>query len=203
MAYNFDMENEEQTLSKLYKVFKDGYRPSRLKQSYCRTIKMNDGSIIKPLKILNCVAHAFFNPTNQVLRDYGFSHEDAVFGNFNPFKGPFSTFSEILHFVKDAGLKVEECSRKKQINQFGSWKVDAYFRMLFTNPDYHFMLQESRGIYSHKQGFDGDVAILCSAPKEYNNYQYCTSFLITNIHADENNKYNKPLLEHEAERILF
>ncbi len=196
------MITEEKTLSKLYRVFKDGYRPSRLKQSYKTWIEGNDEGMC-PREVFNCLGHAFFNPTNEVLKAYGFNKEDDIFGTFNPYKGPAATFSEILHFVRDTGLKVEECGRKKTITTFGSWKVDAYFRPLFTNPDYHFMLQESKGIYSHKQGFDGDVSILCSAPTEYRDYQYCATYLITNTHADENNKYNKPLFEHDADHILF
>lgn len=192
------MIKNEGTIKKLYKVFKDGYRPSRLKQTYCMWIKTNNREGFNPIDICNCVAHAFFNPTNEILKNYGFDSQDDIFGTFGANQGSAAVFSEILHFVKDVGLKVEECARDTTISNFKSWKVDAYFRYISTNPDYHFMLQESRGIYSHKWGFSGDVSVLCEAPEHYRNYDYCATYLITNIHADENNAYNKPLIEHTA-----
>ncbi len=196
------MVNNEKTISKLHEVFKAGYRPSRLKQSYRTWIKIGDHDEIHPIEVLNCLAHAFFNPTNEVLRDYKFTKSDDVFSFCNPTIGPDKTFSEILHFVKDVGLKAEECGRNKTVNQFESWKVDAYFKC-YPFADYHFMLQESKGIYSHKGGYVGDVQILCETPNEYFGYDYFATYLITNVHANENNPYNKPLLEHSVNHILY
>ena len=176
-------------------MFMDGYRPSRIAQSYKKILKIGNKTV-RPTDMINCFAHAFFNLTNGILIEYGFKIQDSSsFANLPIFLGPACCLDSAIYFAENVGLDVEECNRNDPIKHYGSWKVDAYFDS--NRPDYHFFLQESEGIYSHKMGFIGGLNVMLHQPNlDFKGYEYQATYMVTNRNTSASNKYNKPLSLH-------
>ncbi len=203
MIYNVFMIDRGKTLEKLYMVFKGGYRPSRLLQSYYDVTV--DQKFADVSQITNCLAHAFFNLTNDILLDYGFTKEDKE--TFRNWQGDESTiFDDVVHFVRDTGLKVEECSKTIILKDPKSWLVHAYFRPEdepWAKKDFHFVLDESPAgksvpFYTHRLGFRNEVMAFQGVPEKiFFGYTYHATYTVTNPNADFSNKYTKSMLERE------
>lgn len=195
------MIDRGKTLEKLYMVFKDGYRPSRLLQSY---YDVTVDQYFDRSRITNCLAHAFFNLTNEILRDYGFTDDDKE--TFRDWQGDAEKiFLDIEHFVSDVGLKIEKCPQKTILKDPKSWLVHAYYRPEddIWHKDFHFILDESPAgksvpFYTHRLGFRNEVMAYQGVPeKTFFNYTYQATYTVTNPNADFSNKYTISMLERE------
>ena len=157
-------ETSEYLIKKLYKIFKDGYRPARGGEPYDFFYKETAIGLYT-----NCLGHAMFNLTNAQFADYdirppryitenyycGFIDSiDDLDYDYNADKYLLDVekiFGEIETFVRETGLKIEECSETFAPEDFNSWKVACYLSEGLA--DYHFMLQEQNGVWSSKNGF--------------------------------------------------
>lgn len=185
-------------LRKLYKVFKDGYRPARGNEYY--NVKLDNG--VKAYEQVNCLGHVF-NLRNQQFNDYKIKPYK-MFGYFSGLRA--SRFKEdateqMFDFIKETGLKIEECDPKKTITDFKSWKVALYFHDTPWHKDFHFLLEDAPRNWSSKLGFEPYVEhnYELVPPKIYRNlvdnnpdpYEFYGTYKITNPNADENNRYVK------------
>ncbi|MCM1404574.1 MAG: hypothetical protein NC133_03715 [Prevotella sp.] len=185
-------EDREHLLRKLYKVFKDGYRPARGNESY--GTKLENGMVVSNL--VNCLGHVL-NLRNQQFDDYQINSR--LFGYFqglclsHNFKEDATKCT--FDFIKETGLKVEECAPQRKINDFKSWKIALYL----SHKDFHFFLEEAPREWSGKLGFENYVEhnFKLIPPKVYRNtveidpesYEFYGTYKITNPNADENNRY--------------
>ena len=150
----FETNQKKQTehvLSKLQQVFHDGYRPARGTEPYDFTLKNE----CKAYRLVNCFGH-MFNLKNQQLNDYQFGPYP-IYSAFNEIdKDPDNKASQrMLDFIKEIGLKVEECAPDKLIDDFKSWKIALYFGKYNNNQkDFHYLLEEAPGLWSSKIGFE-------------------------------------------------
>ncbi len=194
-----NQEKTEYILKVLHKVFKDGYRPARGNESYYK--KLKNGLYVG--NMINCMGH-IFNLRNQQFDDYKiepyklFSHGYS-YPYFTGFMKDAYKYEEsaklMLDFIKEVGLKVEECSPNEIISDFKSWKIALYF----SSRDFHYLLEDRHQNWSSKIGNKNLVEQIrgIEPPKEYQNqvdtfpniYNLYATYKITNKNADENNKY--------------
>jgi len=194
-----NQERTEYILKILYKIFKDGYRPARSNETYYK--KLKNGIYVG--NMINCMGH-IFNLRNQQFDDYeiepykSFSHGYA-YPYFTGFMKDAYKFDEsaklMIDFIREVGLKVEECYPNEKITDFKSWKIALYF----SSRDFHYLLEDSHQNWSSKIGNKNIVEQISTEepPKEYQNhvdtfpnlYNLYATYKITNKNADENNKY--------------
>jgi hypothetical protein len=140
-------------ITKLNKVVKTGYTPSRGAESYNYVTKL--GTNVSSLA--NCFEHACFNITNLHFDSCEISKKDAFeFGDFSiaAFAGAEYTKRELFHFVKKTGLDVSSCKPKSMLKN-NEWMVALYFcEGDYCIRDFHFMLQEKDKSWSSKLGFE-------------------------------------------------
>lgn len=192
-------EKTEYILRILQRVFEDGYRPARGNESYYK--KINNGLYVG--NMVNCMGH-IFNLRNQQFDDYKiepyklFSHGYAhpYFMGFMKGANKHDESAKLmLDFIKEVGLKVEECSPIESIKDFKSWKIALYF----SSNDFHYLLEDSPQNWSGKVGNKSIVEHVegIKLPMQYQNrvdtfpsiYNFYGTYKITNENADENNKY--------------
>ena len=191
------MNNQvESAIKILHTFFKQGYFPSRDRQSYGVFLPQ---AKIQAQNLVNCMAHACFNLTNAQLNTPAFQ-EFKGFYTGGMVDGNTDTkevqTEKMLHFIKEVGLKVEECDPDAVLKDFRSWKVGLYFRYsdVWEDLDYHYCLQEKDNTWSSKFS-----SYLQLDHFEYlraymlNGYEFEKCFIITNPNADENNQYVKEM----------
>jgi|GEM_PF-1912394 len=189
-------EDIQQLLTRLQKVFKDGYRPVRKTESYSVTIS----NYTKAFNVVNCLGHVF-NLTNQQLEDYHIVPY-RMFGCFPKLnkKSNFQTKHDLFDFIQETGLKIEECAPDKTITDFKSWKTALYFESDGRYKDFHFLLEDAPQIWSSKVGYTSYFEHLYEKvpPEQYHPlidnkyvYDFFGTYQITNPNADENNFYVK------------
>lgn len=197
------MEKEETKyiIKKLYKVFKDGYRPARRDESY--DVKLKNG--LYAGSMINCMGH-IFNLRNKQFDDYkikpcrvydfkGETYSEPYFTDFIKYHESKKDAELMLDFIKETGLKVAECAPDEDIRDFKSWKIALYF----SRGDFHYLLEDFAGSWSGKDGDSKVVEYFKSKkpPMEYyhahtqSKYKLFNTYKITNDNADENNKYVK------------
>ena len=134
--------NRESTLKKLRKVIKSGYTPSRGFQVYT----MPNSSI------LNCLAHACFNMTDEVCKANNFTLADAdSFRYFCAFSQEFTKLS-LFYFIEDTGLQLVPCEKQTSLKP-NEWEIALYFAIGDTDyDDFHFLLRENNKTWSSKFG---------------------------------------------------
>ena len=185
-------------LGKLRQVFRDGYRPARGAESY--NVRLKNG--LWAYQQVNCLGHVF-NLRNQQFNDYDFKPY-RMFGDFvlGPWENKHAWLGQMLDFIKDTGLKVEECSPKETITDFKSWKTALYFvRFGYSAGDFHYLLEDMPNQWSSKCGFrdNFEQLNLVTPPLIYKNqidrsltdYDFYGTYKITNPNADPNNPYVK------------
>lgn len=184
------------TITKLSKVVKQGYTPSRLYESYreCSPIlKEPYGHFV------NCVGHAFFNLKNSQLKELKFCPEDAEsLSNFSQYEKQEAdvVMQNILCFVKQTGLIVRELSNW-QILKSNEWVVAFYVEK--DGKDLHFLLKENYH-WTGKIGLRSDVECYAKLPEEINrdgkeglSYKFKKLFLVENPTSRyDNPKKNAP-----------
>lgn len=189
-------EQTEYLLRQLYQVFKDGYRPARGIETYGQLLKNH----VETYDMVNCLGHVF-NLRNQQYNDYKFKAFQ-IYGYFPGLKrqpDPIAS-QRLFDFIKETGLKIEECDPNKPIEDFKSWKCALYFGTDEETDlrDFHFLLEDAPYIWSSKIGFEPFVEQLRTTklPMTYHsllegglNYQFYGAYKITNPNADENNRY--------------
>ncbi len=195
------INEKEHLLRKLNQVFKDGYRPVRRNEPY--NFKLKNGLYV--YECVNCLGHVF-NLTNQQFNDYDFGPYK-MYGKF-PLQNQNSSlcFNErmkntMFDFIKETGLKIEECDPNKPIEDFKSWKIALYFLNTRYHKDFHYIFEESPNIWSSKSGYKPQVDYIqtTNLPDTYINqtdiapdvYNLYGTYKITNVNADENNPYVK------------
>lgn len=227
-------QEKEYILGKLHQIFKDGYRPMRGDESYNTFLK--NGSQVYDL--VNCFGHTF-NLRNQQFEDYNIKPY-RLYGRFSDYEDSVyfenKTAQSIFDFIKETGLKIEECKPDDKITDFRSWKIALYFYNNWNHKDFHFLLEEKPKKWSSKLGFHPYVEHVnedilphkflikdknskgisrkdytkkrhciiehnCKLvpPSRYSNmveedpyiYEFYGTYKITNINADENNRYVK------------
>lgn len=176
-----------ETILKLNKIFKLGYVPSRGKESYEE--KNSDGLAFCTL--INCFGHACFNLKNSQLEVFD-CDESRNFGNHIEYPGQpnYEIARNLFDFIKAVGLKVRRVG-KNCIPGTNQWLVALYFaKSMFdgTNQDYHFMLREKDGIWSHKMGHKKTVDYCSKPPRSfvsnaYYRYTLYGYFLLSNPYA--------------------
>lgn len=196
-----EQEKTKYILKILNRIYKDGYRPARNKESY--NVKLKNG--LEAGCMINCMGHVF-NLRNKQFDDYKIKPYDATefFGEYftEPYFMDFLKYNNnekdaqlMLDFIKETGLKVVECAPDEIIKDFKSWKIALYF----SKGDFHYLIEDFPGCWSGKVGDTNIVEHFngLTAPKEYhcNNanstYKLYASYKITNENANENNKYVK------------
>lgn len=196
-------EQREHLLRKLNQVFKDGYRPARGSESY--DVKLKNG--LYTYEGVNCLGH-IFNLRNKQFDDYDFGPYH-MYGRFtNPYFGigksiefEDKTKDIMFDFIKEVGLKIEECDPSKPIEDFKSWKIALYFLNTKYHKDFHYLLEDSPKNWSSKLGYQPHVERIQkeTPPLQYHNlieeypetYNLYGTYKITNENADENNRYVK------------
>ena len=101
----------------------------------------------------------------------------------------------IMDFVKETGLKVEECSPKANNCDFKSWKVALYL----CNRDYHMFIEDFADYWTAKRGFTPStdkinfLTPIFTRGNDKDNpvYEYFGTYKLTNPRADENNEFLK------------
>ncbi len=201
-------QQTEHIIRKLWQVWRDGYRPARGNESY--EYRLKNKTLASTM--VNCMGH-IFNLRNQQLDDYDFG----PFQIFNDFpsinQDPYEkTVKQMFDFIKETGLKIEECAPDKTIDDFRSWKIALYFENKIINcgnqniyrRDFHYQLEEGPQLWSSKLGFTPSVEYINTKeppqvfqssisefePTVYNLYG---TYQLTNPYADENNRYLKHL----------
>ena len=192
---SYDQRDTERLLTRLRKVFKDGYRPARGPQTYSTVID----HYTEAFNVVNCLGHAL-NLTNEQLSDYHIIPYK-MFGRFPEIAKDSNRVASgrLLDFIKAIGLKIEPCDPNKPINDFKSWKVALYFENnCWWHKDFHFLLEEAPYVWSSKIGFTSYMENLYTKqlPYFYENatrdgyiYDFYETYKITNPNADENNPY--------------
>ncbi|MBQ8444394.1 MAG: hypothetical protein IJX25_03485 [Clostridia bacterium] len=178
----------ESTILKLKGVFKLGHLPIRGDEPY---YVLHMASNQEVTFLVNCMAHSFFNLTNDQLENY--NEFDAK--NFRQFYWPDDSeeevYNRILKFVRKTGLSVvkttESCKPKK-----GQWKVGVYFlerEKKECKVDFHFILRESDGRWSSKEGsypeliyYDKLPEFLQSDVGNRKRYKFHGYLMVTNPH---------------------
>ena len=189
-------------IEKLWQVFKDGYVPSRGKESYDYELSNKSGNIYN---FTNCLSHACFNLTNKMFDAYNINppkfHDCSYFGlMMHPGDTDGKIAQRILYFIRETGLKVEDCDPNIPVRDFNSWKMALYT----ANDDYHLLLEEParrtarffrshRRIWTSKAGYWGDFCKelegeLPTVMRSGRYYLYNT-YKITNENADEDNPF--------------
>ena len=194
------MNQEDPTqhlLRKLRQVFKDGYRPARGNESY--DVMLNNGA--KAYIMVNCLGH-IFNLRNQQFNDYQIMPYK-MYGTFDGigFNKHKKAAKRMLDFIKETGLKVEECDPNKTITDFKSWKIALYFEDSEYRKDFHYLLAETPQLWSSKVGYRPFVEHIYTTtpPSIYRNqidndttpYEFYAAYKITNPNASESNCYVK------------
>ncbi|MBQ8908828.1 MAG: hypothetical protein IJY90_00850 [Clostridia bacterium] len=149
---------------KLRRLLSLGYLPARGNQSY----RMVHTSTAREMTFLvNCVAHTFFNLTNQQLENF-----DSLDGmNFRGFlfedEDCSVSYKRVIDFVKRTGLNVTNTSFKAPVED-NSWRVAVYFQIDDNGKygaDFHFLLEENDGMWSSKEGSFPDLIYYSKPPK--------------------------------------
>ena len=192
--------NEFNTILKLNKIFKLGYIPSRKNESYEES---HNETGCKLGVFINCFAHACFNLTNKQIQD--FDENDAnSFGYKIDYLGqPHHMIRKnLINFIKKTGLRVYRTTKDYPTAE-NQWIVAMYFGLNMKdhiNQDYHFMLKEKDGFWSHKVGHNNVTKYVSDPPKRFiwqaSQYEYTLDgfYLITNPFVeskkeDENENY--------------
>ncbi|MBE7073889.1 MAG: hypothetical protein E7379_02220 [Clostridiales bacterium] len=188
-----DIETQQKTrqmptILKLKKIFSLGYLPSRGDESY--TLLHRDTNI-EFSKIANCLAHSFFNLTNEQLEDFNL-FDSGTFRWFYLDENDERALDRVLEFVEKTGLKVEETSLEQDLAP-NQWKVAVYFRVRENKnviPDFHFILQEKDGVWSSKEGafptidyFQHPPEMFYSAYGSHFQYKLYGYLMVTNARA--------------------
>ncbi len=201
-------ERVQHIISKLYQIFQDGYRPARGFEPY--NFQLDNKR--KVSKLVNCFGHVL-NLRNAQFNDYKIGPYQ-IYGYFPNICSDTDqqAAQRMFDFLKEIGLKIEECAPDKTIEDFRSWKIALYFEN--TNrlhKDFHFILEESPDLWSSKLGFSPNIEHLRekNPPEVYQNlltdefnYERYGAFIITNPKADENNPYIKGLEQRKRSLII-
>lgn len=106
---------------------------------------------------INCLGHAFFNFSNQQIRNLRRGYEDELRSFLWGLEEPsdqqdaFKLITEQLEQkICETGLLLEECQINDKIED-GQWKV-AYYYKDGDDKDFHFIRQEDDGTWSSKLG---------------------------------------------------
>ena len=168
---------KKRLVKKLNRIFSLGYIPSRENQSY--KFKLNNG--LKTGDLINCFFHACFNLTNNQIKKFKISFEEAdVLWHYYPTeKGVDRNYiSTLVKFIESTGLSINECKQNTKMN-YNQWKIAYYYNN--QNFDFHFMLQEKDGKWSSKLGSSRNLEYFEEAPKEYHkDYKLEGFYAITN-----------------------
>lgn len=190
------VNGREHLLSKLRQVFRDGYRPARGAESY--KVLLKNG--LWAYEQVNCLGH-IFNLRNQQFNDYQFKPYH-MYGDFpkSPWANNRAWAGQMLDFIKETGLRVNECDPMEPIKDFRSWKMALYFSH---DNDFHYLLEDAPQKWSSKCGMANYFEQI-DRRKAPHKYRYCNlpdpdldtyylynTYKITNPHADENNRYVK------------
>ena len=167
--------DRERTLKKLQTIFKMGYSPSRGPQPY--TVLTPDN--IQTGHLVNCFAHACFNLTNELLIKFNFDYQDKqsfqyfIDENFSP----DHTTTQLFNFIKNTGLQISPTVNNIKSN---SWTVALYYRTIYENYDFHFLLKEKTG-WSSKMGISCKTETFLHLPKIFQRtYDLYGVYTITN-----------------------
>lgn len=190
------MDDREYLLRKLNQVFKDGYRPARGAESY--NVPLKNG--LWAYEQVNCLGH-IFNLRNQQFNDYQFEPY-GMYGNFpscSPGVSNRARTGQMLDFIKETGLRVNECDPLEPIKDFRSWKIALYY----APDDFHYLLEDAPHHWSSKCGTMNYFEQIDRRQPPYK-YRYCNlldpdlktyylynTYKITNPYADESNPYVK------------
>ena len=191
-------------LHKLQQIFQDGYRPARGNESY-RTVLPNG---IPVAQMVNCLGHVFNLRNRQfidyAIRPYQIINPDGI-NSFEAMANPYFTgfmkgntqFPEVantmLDFIKETGLRIEECAPDQMITDFKSWKIALYFQ----NDDFHYLLEDAPQTWSGKVGATTRVRFYnavtppkkCHCLLNPHPYHLYGTYKITNPNASETNRY--------------
>ena len=163
----YKQESENGIILKLRDIFRQEYVPVRGNQNYNKWI-LKEGK--KRYRLagdgINCLGHACFNLTNEIIVDYGITFDDVqALWNFDTFnKNPKLTIENISSFIEEVGLKIRKSSSEEELGE-NEWKIAYYFSK--DKDDYHFMLQERDGRWSSKSGADSSITYFNEAPEEF------------------------------------
>ena len=189
------VSGREHLLGKLRQVFRDGYRPARGAESYNTLLKNG----LWAYEQVNCLGHVF-NLRNQQFNDYQIKPY-VMYGHFprRQCSSNRAWAGEMLDFIKETGLRVNECDPMEPITDFRSWKMALYF----SPNDFHYLLEDAPQHWSSKCGVANYFEQIdrrkaphkyryCNLPgPEFDTYHLYNTYKITNPHADENNRYVK------------
>lgn len=124
-----------------------------------------------------------------------------MYGYFpqSPWENNRDWAAKMLDFIKEIGLRVQECDPLEPVTDFRSWKIALYFSI----DDFHYLLEDTPNQWSSKCGFSKRLEQLDRrrAPRKYryfnlpdpdmDTYYFYNTYKITNPYADENNRYVK------------
>lgn len=164
-------------IKKLNRIFSLGYVPSRENQSY--KYKINRG--MRTGDLINCFAHACFNLTNNQIKKFKISFEEAnaFWHYYISEKGVDRNYiTSITEFIESTGLSINVCRQNAKMN-YNQWKIAYYYNNEIL--DFHFMLQEKDGKWSSKLGSSRNLEYFEEVPKEYHkDYKLKGFYAITN-----------------------
>ncbi len=168
----------EKIVKNLKEIFALGYVPIRKNESYM--FKLSNG--LPAYSLVNCMGHAFFNLTNQILNDYQFDKEYlySCQNFYDSFKSLNGMALSMFNFVEITGLKVEKAQKTAKRGN-GEWNVALYFNTEIE--DYHFLLQENAFCWSSKISINKSVEKFVTPPKVYRErYDLYDIYTIKNPH---------------------
>lgn len=206
------MKDKEKTILKLKSAFDLGYYPSRFDESYVATTADN----YKIYDLINCMSHACFNLTNDILSKIHFNYHDTlVFGDFYYMEDDCmddncvedyyvedecsvieKSVNMMVDFVKKVGLQIQP-SNTLNLQQPNEWNIALYLNSY----DYHFLLQEKSKIWSSKFGKNKDLEFFNELPNPYK-HAFLPEYKLHGIYTIANPNYKGEKSIIKSEKIL-
>ena len=179
---------KKKAILKLKDIILSGHVPARELEEYTYTTSYNQ----KVSKMVNCFGHAVFNLTNEELEKIYFTEKEGhIFGDIwcDTFIPTEFVENQLLKIIKKTGLTIATLPPVIKPNEKlrlknNQWRVTLYIDCSDKlGKDFHFFLQEKNHSWTAKQGYSDKIEHFEKLPKQYNDYDYYKSYIITNPYA--------------------
>ncbi len=196
------LDNRTILVKKIGEVVKLGYFPTRGHEKY--TFRFVNGGQEQIKDYINCFAHAFFNFSNEELRDLFVENGEVkteLLNEFWDFGIDRNNVDESLErlisgLVRSTGLKAEKCTEVTECGK-NQWKVGVYYREPRNgkSSDFHFLRwEEDSFCWSSKNGDESRVDSFYELPYIYRkDYKLIAVYMVTNEYAKNKTSQEKTL----------
>jgi hypothetical protein len=188
------MTAKRKAILKLKELVSLGHVPNRGLEEYTHVTTYNQ----KVASMVNCFGHAVFNLSNKELEQLHFTEKEGhIFGDIwcDAFIPTEFVENQLLKIIKNTGLSATEITQVIKPNEKlrlrnNQWRIALYIDYSDRlEKDFHFFLQEKDNSWTSKQGYSDKIQHLENLPKQYNDYDYYKSYIITNPYANEKREF--------------